>query len=106
MKKEELIEKIKTKIKNRPDMQYVNNQYLEDTLDDAINDVLDYIHVIDKKELEDGLETPIKDLCVMRLNLTGSEGLTANSKAGTSETYVDGIPKAIKHKLQKYRRLP
>lgn len=106
MKKDELIKKVQAKIKNRPDMQYVNDEYLSDTLDDALNDVLDYINASEKSDLDEGLATPIKDLCMVRLNLTGSEGLSSSSKAGTSESYLENIPKSIRHKLQKYRSLP
>lgn len=106
MKKEEIAEKVKAKIQSRPDMRYVDRLFMDDTIEDAINDVFAYINANDENGLEEGLITPIKDLCIIRLNLTGSEGLTASSKAGTSESYLDNIPKAIRKKLQKYRSLP
>lgn len=106
MKKEEIIEKVKTKINHRPDMQYIDETHLIDTIEDAINDVITYINATDENNLEESLIVPIKDLCVIRLNLIGSEGLTSSSKAGTSESYLENIPKAIRKKLQKYRGLP
>lgn len=106
MIREDISAKVITKLRCRPDMQYIDDVYLNDTIDDAINDVYDFINAKSDDDILVGLITPIKDLCVVRLNLTGSEGLTSSSKAGTSETYVDDIPKAIKNKLKKYRRLP
>lgn len=106
MNKAEIAEKVRSKIQNRPDMRYVDSLFLDDTIEDAINDVFTYINANDENNLVESLVTPIKDLCVIRLNLVGSEGLISSSKAGTSESYLDNIPKAIRKKLQKYRSLP
>lgn len=106
MTKEEITQKVLAKLKARPDTQYMNEAYLNETIDDAISDVYEFINARSDEDLEDGLVTPVKDLCVVRLNLTGTEGLLSSSKAGTSESYLDGIPKAIKSKLRKFRRLP
>jgi len=106
MNKVEIAEMVRTKIQNRPDMRYVDNLFLDDTIEDAINDALTYINANDENDLSESIVTPIKDLCVIRLNLVGSEGLTSSNKAGTSESYLDNIPKAIRKKLQKYRGLP
>lgn len=106
MTKEEITQKVLVKLKTRPDTQYLNEAYLNETIDDAINDVYDFINARSDDDLVSGLVTPIKDICIVRLNLTGAEGLISSSKAGTSESYMDGIPKSIKAKLRKYRNLP
>lgn len=106
MTKEEITKLVIAKLKARPDTQYLNETYLNETIDDAINDVYDFINARSDDDLVSGLVTPIKDICIVRLNLTGAEGLISSSKAGTSESYVDGIPKSIKVKLRKYRKLP
>lgn len=106
MIKEEITQQVLVKLKARPDTQYLNETYLSETIDDAINDVYDFINARSDDDLVPGLVTPIKDICIVRLNLTGAEGLISSSKAGTSESYADGIPKSVKAKLRKYRNLP
>lgn len=106
MQEKEILEMVAAKLKNRPDVINVNEFYLADVIEDAINDVEAFINHRVGEELDSGLITPIKDLCIVRINLTGTEGISSSSKAGTSETYLDDIPKSIKAKLRKYRRLP
>lgn len=106
MTKEEIALLVKSKIRARPDTKYIDDSYLDDTIIDAINDTYVFINAGDDTDLVEELITPIKDLCVVRLNLTGTEGITSSSKGGTSESYIDDIPKAIKRKLRKYRNLP
>lgn len=106
MTNKEVSEKVLVKIKTRPDMQYINDEYTQSTIEDAINDVYNYINAKSDDDLTESLITPICDICVIRLNLTGNEGLISSGKAGTSESYITSIPKPIRRKLQKYRRLP
>lgn len=106
MTTKEVVKKVLAKLKTRPDMQYIDDDYMNATIEDAINDVYAYINARSDDDLTEGLITPITDICVIRLNLTGNEGLTASGKAGTSESYITSIPKPIRRKLQKYRRLP
>ena len=103
MEKQEIMKRVLLKIKSRPDTRYISEKYLAEVIDDAI---CDYINARSYNDLSDALITPIKDLCIIRINLTGAEGITSSSKAGTSENYIDDIPKAIKTKLRKHRRLP
>lgn len=106
MTKEEIISKVLDKLKNRPDLINIKQPYLNDVVEDALNDTLTFINAREGDEIVEGLMTPIKDLCVIRLNLTGTEGLTSSGKAGTSESYLEDIPKHIKRTLKKFRRLP
>lgn len=102
----EIKDKVKAKLMLKPQCMHIDTLYMDDTIDDAVNDVRDYINSDIDEELPETLITPIADLCVIRLNLTGAEGITSSSKAGTSETYMDNIPKSIRRKLMKYRSLP
>ncbi len=102
----EIKDKVKTKLLLKPQCKHIDASYMDDTIDDALNDVRDYINSDVDEELPETLVTPITDLCVVRLNLTGAEGIVSSSKAGTSETYMDNIPKSIRCKLMKYRNLP
>lgn len=106
MEEKELIDKITASIKKRPDMRNIDGEYLKDVVIDAINDAKTFINHRTGTELEEGLITPIKDLSVIRINLTGTEGISSSSKAGTSESYLSDIPIPIKNKLRKFRSLP
>jgi len=93
-------------IKLRPGISNLSDELLKDFVQDSFSEVADYIN------LEDGLEMPIgcisivKDLVVIKANRIGSEGISSESHEGVSQTYIDGIPKEIKTRLRRYRRLP
>lgn len=106
MEEKELIDKVIKKLKNRPDMKNVKAEYMQDVVVDCLSDVKDFINFRTEDVFEDGLLTSIYDLSVIRINLTGTEGTSSASKAGTSESFIDDIPKSIQRKLRKYRRLP
>lgn len=106
MEEKEIITKATESIKNRPDMKNISEDYLKDTVVDALNDVKAFINHRVEDVLDEGLITPVKDLSVVRINLTGTEGISSSSKAGTSESYLSDIPVHIKNKLRKFRSLP
>ncbi len=93
-------------LKLRPGISNLSDDLLKDFIQDSFNDVSEYIN------LEDGLEMPIgcisivKDLVVIKVNKIGSEGISSESYEGVSHSYIDGIPKEIKARLRRYRRLP
>lgn len=95
-------DKVLAKLMSKPHIKNLDAIYVENTIEDAINDVIDFVNHTD---LDERMLTPITDLCVIRLNLTGVEGLTSSGKAGTSESYTGDIPNSIKRKLKKYRCL-
>lgn len=103
MEKIEIKEKCFVKLKLKPHLLNMKEDYLKSVLEDAISDVEEFINadVSDEK-----LITPICDLCVIRVNTTGNEGVISSSKAGQSETFLEDIPKSIKNKLRKFRVLP
>lgn len=57
-------------------------------------DVLDY-----------ELEAVAVRLCVIRLNRMHSEGISAQTYSGISETYIDGYPEDIKAILNRKRKI-
>lgn len=105
MNQKELTQKVAAKLRVKPHTKNIDQSYVEDTVSDAVNDALDYINYCDG-DINEKMVTPITDLCVYRLILTGNEGLTSSSKAGTSETYSGDIPKSIRRVLRKHRDLP
>lgn len=98
----EIRDKVLTKLMTKPHIKNLDTVYIQSTIEDAVNDVIDFVNHTD---LDERIVTPVADLCVIRLNLTGAEGLTSSSKAGTSESYTIDIPNSIKRKLKKYRCL-
>lgn len=100
------IDEVLQSLKLRPGLSNLSDDLLKDFIQDSFNDVSEYIN------LEDGLEMPIgcisivKDLVVIKVNKIGSEGISSESYEGVSHSYIDGIPKEIKTRLRRYRRLP
>lgn len=100
------IDEVLQSLKLRPGLSNLSDDLLKDFIQDSFNDVSEYIN------LEDGLEMPmvcisiVKDLVVIKVNKIGSEGISSESYEGVSHSYIDGIPKEIKARLRRYRRLP
>lgn len=100
------IDEVLQSLKLRPGISNLSDDLLKDFIQDSFSDVSEYIN------LEDGLEMPIgcisivKDLVVIKVNKIGSEGISSESYEGVSHNYIDGIPKEIKARLRRYRRLP
>lgn len=103
MEKMKIKEKCLSKLKLKPHLLNVKEDYLKSVLDDAISDVEEFINI---DVSDEKLITPICDLCVIRINVTGNEGVISSSKAGQSETFLEDMPKSIKNKLRKFRVLP
>lgn len=57
------------------------------------------------RELDYELEIIAKRIAVIKLNRTNSEGLTAQSYSGVSESYIDGYPSDILAVLNRKRRI-
>lgn len=100
------IDEVLQSLKLRPGISNLSDDLLKDFIQDSFSDVSEYIN------LEDGLEMPIgcisivKDLVVIKVNKIGSEGISSESYEGVNHSYIDGIPKEIKARLRRYRRLP
>lgn len=98
--------KILQSLKLRPGISNLSDELLKDFIDDSYNEVAEYINLMKDTEMPIGCISIVKDLVVVKVNRIGSEGITSESKEGISQSYVDGIPKEIKARLRRYRRLP
>lgn len=98
--------KILESIKLRPGMSNISDALLIDFIQDSFNDVSQYINLTGGAEMPVGCISIIKDLVVIKVNKLGSEGISSESHEGISQSYIDGMPKDIKDRLRRYRRLP
>lgn len=57
------------------------------------------------RELDDELEIVAEQMCIVKLNRLGSEGLSAESYSGISQNYIDGYPANLKAILNRKRRI-
>ena len=71
-------------------------------LDLVSQEFLDYTN---RDELPNGAEAVILQMAIIAYNRLGSQGLSAQSYSGVSESYIDGYPDNIKKQLNKYRKL-
>lgn len=57
------------------------------------------------READTVLELMAQQIAVIKLNRIGSEGLTAQSYSGVSESYIDGYPAYIQATLNRKRKI-
>lgn len=100
-----MIEKILNSIKLRPGVDCNSDEMLLDVINDAIEEVKEYINSGDNDVLSPFCISIVKELVLVKLNRIGAEGLSSQSNSGTSESYTDGIPSDIKSKLRRLRKL-
>lgn len=95
-----LLEKVKRRsiaAKNQSD------ELLLDLIEETENDLLEYTNLY---ELPAGLESSLIDLVIIKCNRLGTEGISSEGFSGVSTSYLDDIPKDVKRKLNRYRKLP
>ena len=102
---EELIYQVLEGVKLRPGISNNSDELLKDLINDVITDVKDYINYSDSEELPSELISAVKELVIIKCNTLGTEGLNSQSSNGVSENYSNDIPKPIKKKLNRYRKL-
>lgn len=93
-------------IKLRPGMSNISDTLLSDFISDVFNDISQYINLIEDAEMPQGCISIVKDLVVIKCNNLGSEGISSESHEGTSQSYIEDIPKGVKSRLRRYRKLP
>lgn len=98
-------EEILSSIKLRPGISNIADELLTDKIKDAIQDIKDFINYSDIETIPNGCISVVKELVVIRCNRLGSEGISSESNSGVSQSYIDGIPKELKKKLYRYRKL-
>lgn len=100
------IDEVLHSLKLRPGISNLSDELLKDFISDSYNEVVEYINLIEGTEMPIGCISIVKDLVVVKVNKLGSEGISSESHEGISQSYIDGIPKEIKTRLRRYRRLP
>ena len=93
-------------LKLRPGIANNNVELLLDITKDVISDVSEYINLKEGESLPKGCISIVKELVTIKCNKLGNEGLASTSASGVSENYIDGLPKELKAKLRRYRKLP
>lgn len=99
-------EEILKSIQLRPNMSSIDENLLEDMIDDAINDVRDYINFKSDETIPESLKSIIKKIVISNINRIGYEGISSNSFSGVSTSFGDALSKDDIRKLKRYRRLP
>ena len=99
------MEEILKSLKLRPGISNNSDELLEEFILEAEQTVKDYINYREEEELPKGCISVVKELVIIKCNTLGLEGLTSQSASGVSENYLNDIPKALKKKLYKYRKL-
>lgn len=98
-------EKILNSLLLRPGMEG-REVLLKDLIKDSIQDVKDYINYSLDDDLPEQLKVIVQDVTLIKFNKIGAEGLQSESYSGVSQNYIDGLPKELKSRLRRYRRLP
>lgn len=99
------MEEILSSIKLRPGISVNSDELLEEFILDAEQTVKDFINYSEEEELPKGCLSVVKELVIIKCNRLGTEGLSSQSASGVSENYSKDIPKPLKKKLYRYRKL-
>ena len=100
MENKELIEKI-----NRRSNAAANQskELIADLAQETQEELKEYLN---RDDIPKGLEGTLIELIVIKCNKLGTEGINSESFSGVSTSYIDGFPKDIIKKLNRYRKLP
>ena len=98
-------EQILISIKLRPGISNNSDDLLKDLISDTITDVKAFINYAYIEELPVGCISIVKELVIAKCNKLGSEGISSESHEGVSQSYTNDMPKDIKKKLYRYRKL-
>ena len=79
---------------------------LEGMVDDCEMELVDYLNYTADNQVTDDMLPIIKELVLIAINRDGVEGIKSESIGGTSTNYLDDIPKALKRRILKRRKLP
>ena len=78
------------------------DEYLSLVLDEAEVEALAYCR---REDVPDGLAVAVVRMALVKVNRTGSDGLSSQGYSGPSESYIDGYPAEITDILRRYRKL-
>lgn len=76
---------------------------LYELIEDTTLEVTEYLNTT---ELSNVAQAIVRDLVIIKYNKLGSEGLSSESYSGVNQSFIDGIPKDIKDRLRRIRKLP
>lgn len=93
-------------IKLRPYTQHFDDALLEDMIADATTEVRVYCNLPESESISPMMAVCIKDLVVLRISKMGAEALTGESHGGESQSYLTDLPKDLRTRLNRIRRLP
>ena len=100
MKKETIIKSIGL----RPNVAHVSEELLNDLVEDAFNDIRNYIHYRNEEEIPDTLSSVVKNMVISVVNRFGAEGIVTQSFSGASFNFIEGISEGDLKKLRRERR--
>lgn len=103
---EELKNSILESVKLRPGISNNSDELLTDIIGDTLNDVSSFLNLKQDDEFPKKCVSIVKDIVILKCNRLGTEGLSSQSASGVSESYIDGMPKDVKAKLKRFRKLP
>ncbi len=93
-------------IKLRPHTQHFDDALLEDMIADATTEVRLYCNLPEDEPVSPTMALCVKDLVILRISKMGAEALVAESHAGESQSYLTDLPKELRMRLNRIRRLP
>lgn len=93
------LEKLKVRLGIQDDSQ---DALLECILEDVEADMLAYTN---RSELLPSMNSLQIKIAVIEYNKQGSEGMSAQSQGGVSQSWIDGLPQDIISALTSFRRL-
>ena len=81
------------------------NNYTTQQIAVAIKKAVAEVQSYCRRELDEELENVAADIAIIKLNRLNTEGLSAQSYSGVSETYINGYPEEIKAVLNRKRKI-
>ncbi len=79
---------------------------LKDMISDCVDELKDYLNYLPEDTLPQGVKGIVKELVLIKVNTDGVQGLKSESKEGTSSSYIEDVPKALKRRIFSKRKLP
>lgn len=89
----------------RPNMMNIDQMLLKDMIDDAINDVKNYLNYKESEDIPNSLQGVVKNIVIANINRIGYEGVSSHSFSGVSTSFMEQLSKDDTRKLKRYRRL-
>ena len=82
-----------------------NHTFTEDQIEVAVAVSTSEVETYCRRTLDAELQAAVVQIAIIKLNRIGTEGATALSYSGVSETYIDGYPANVVALLNRKRKL-